>query len=165
MTNLEVEPALQIGYRMPKPAGCDDEMYSKMRECWKQEPEDRPTFKYLKVDKLLKWTYFCSSYKTTYIYVLYMNRNISKTASGHMHACIGYQRDFDIWSDSPLNIRYNLYRTIHWSLLSINCCNSTQRFGIIKLFTFVCVYISYILDTIVGASEMLGSVTIWCIII
>lgn len=48
MTNPEVEPALRRGYRMPRPANCDDEMYSKMLECWKEEPEQRPTFKSLR---------------------------------------------------------------------------------------------------------------------
>lgn len=32
------------GYRMPKPAHLDDDIYALMSECWDMEPDRRPTF-------------------------------------------------------------------------------------------------------------------------
>ncbi|XP_072037352.1 uncharacterized protein [Amphiura filiformis] len=32
------------GYRMPKPDNCEHEMYDLMRQCWQEDPDDRPTF-------------------------------------------------------------------------------------------------------------------------
>ncbi|ETE58392.1 hypothetical protein L345_15886 [Ophiophagus hannah] len=39
--------ALERGYRMPRPQGCPQELYEIMMRCWKQKPEDRPTFEYI----------------------------------------------------------------------------------------------------------------------
>uniref|UniRef100_S4R845 Tyrosine-protein kinase n=1 Tax=Petromyzon marinus TaxID=7757 RepID=S4R845_PETMA len=47
MTNPEVIRSLERGYRMPKPDNCPCELYSIMQECWRQKPEERPTFEYL----------------------------------------------------------------------------------------------------------------------
>lgn len=47
MTNPEVIRALEKGYRMQKLDSCPAELYKIMMECWKNKPEDRPTFDYL----------------------------------------------------------------------------------------------------------------------
>ena len=47
MTNAEVIEKLQKGYRMPCPNGCPEKLYALMRECWKERPSSRPTFKAL----------------------------------------------------------------------------------------------------------------------
>lgn len=48
MTNAEVLRAVENGYRMPCPAHCQMPLYEIMLECWKAEPEVRPTFEFLK---------------------------------------------------------------------------------------------------------------------
>uniref|UniRef100_A0A2K5YHU8 Tyrosine-protein kinase n=1 Tax=Mandrillus leucophaeus TaxID=9568 RepID=A0A2K5YHU8_MANLE len=48
MTNPEVIQNLERGYRMPCPENCPEELYQLMRLCWKERPEDRPTFDYLR---------------------------------------------------------------------------------------------------------------------
>ena len=48
MTNGEVLAKVEQGYRMPPPPGCPDPLYQIMMDCWKQDPEERPTFEYLK---------------------------------------------------------------------------------------------------------------------
>ncbi|XP_058471153.1 tyrosine-protein kinase Lck isoform X1 [Solea solea] len=48
MSNPEVIQNLERGYRMPKPDNCSDGLYNVMDECWKESPEDRPTFEYLR---------------------------------------------------------------------------------------------------------------------
>ncbi|MBN3305215.1 tyrosine-protein kinase Lck [Amia ocellicauda] len=48
MTNPEVIQNLERGYRMPRPDNCPEELYSVMQRCWKETPEERPTFEYLK---------------------------------------------------------------------------------------------------------------------
>ncbi|XP_062926605.1 proto-oncogene tyrosine-protein kinase receptor Ret isoform X1 [Mobula hypostoma] len=35
---------LKTGYRMERPENCSEEMYNLMLQCWKQEPDKRPTF-------------------------------------------------------------------------------------------------------------------------
>ncbi|XP_036893677.1 proto-oncogene tyrosine-protein kinase receptor Ret isoform X3 [Sturnira hondurensis] len=35
---------LKTGYRMERPDNCNEEMYSLMLQCWKQEPDKRPVF-------------------------------------------------------------------------------------------------------------------------
>nr|XP_035949127.1 tyrosine-protein kinase HCK isoform X2 [Halichoerus grypus] len=47
MTNPEVIRALERGYRMPRPEHCPEELYKMMTRCWKNRPEERPTFEYI----------------------------------------------------------------------------------------------------------------------
>ncbi|XP_008411070.1 tyrosine-protein kinase HCK isoform X1 [Poecilia reticulata] len=47
MTNPEVIRSLEKGYRMQRLDSCPTELYDIMMECWKNKPEDRPTFDYL----------------------------------------------------------------------------------------------------------------------
>ncbi|XP_058860036.1 tyrosine-protein kinase HCK isoform X1 [Acipenser ruthenus] len=46
MSNPEVIRSLERGYRMPRPEACPEELYEIMLKCWKNRPEDRPTFEY-----------------------------------------------------------------------------------------------------------------------
>uniref|UniRef100_A0A8C2WT89 Tyrosine-protein kinase n=1 Tax=Cyclopterus lumpus TaxID=8103 RepID=A0A8C2WT89_CYCLU len=48
MSNPEVIQNLDRGYRMPKPENCSDGLYNVMGLCWRENPEDRPTFEYLR---------------------------------------------------------------------------------------------------------------------
>uniref|UniRef100_A0A8C3R1F0 Tyrosine-protein kinase n=1 Tax=Cyanoderma ruficeps TaxID=181631 RepID=A0A8C3R1F0_9PASS len=48
MTNPEVIQNLERGYRMPQPDNCPAELYELMRQCWKENPEERPTFEFMK---------------------------------------------------------------------------------------------------------------------
>lgn len=47
MTKAEVMSSIQRGYRMPQPENCPLELYNIMMSCWKNKPEDRPTFDYI----------------------------------------------------------------------------------------------------------------------
>ncbi len=47
MSNSEVMSSIQRGYRMPRPENCPTELYDIMNTCWKNKPEDRPTFDYI----------------------------------------------------------------------------------------------------------------------
>ncbi|XP_024865685.1 tyrosine-protein kinase HCK isoform X3 [Kryptolebias marmoratus] len=47
MTNPEVIRSLEKGYRMQRLESCPSELYEIMLECWKDKPENRPTFDYL----------------------------------------------------------------------------------------------------------------------
>ncbi|XP_013874940.1 tyrosine-protein kinase Blk [Austrofundulus limnaeus] len=47
MTNPEVIRNLDKFYRMPCPDNCPEELYEIMMICWKQKPEERPTFEFL----------------------------------------------------------------------------------------------------------------------
>nr|XP_027801003.1 tyrosine-protein kinase HCK isoform X2 [Marmota flaviventris] len=47
MSNPEVIRALEHGYRMPRPEHCPEELYNIMTRCWKNRPEERPTFEYI----------------------------------------------------------------------------------------------------------------------
>ena len=47
MSNPEVIRALEHGYRMPRPEQCPEELYNIMTRCWKNHPEERPTFEYI----------------------------------------------------------------------------------------------------------------------
>ncbi|XP_058880511.1 tyrosine-protein kinase Blk-like [Acipenser ruthenus] len=49
MTNPEVIRNLDKNYRMPCPDGCPIELYDIILKCWRERPEDRPTFEYLQV--------------------------------------------------------------------------------------------------------------------
>lgn len=47
MSNPEVIRSLERGYRMPRPEHCPEELYDIMMRCWKNRPEERPTFEYI----------------------------------------------------------------------------------------------------------------------
>ena len=47
MSDSQVLEAIQQDYRMPCPMGCPDQLYEIMRECWREDPESRPTFETL----------------------------------------------------------------------------------------------------------------------
>ncbi|KAI4904272.1 hypothetical protein NFI96_030082, partial [Prochilodus magdalenae] len=47
MSNGEVMTQVQRGYRMPCPENCPPELYDIMNNCWKNKPDDRPTFDYI----------------------------------------------------------------------------------------------------------------------
>ena len=53
-TNTEVLEKLQEGYRMPKLADMDEEVFNIIQECWHQDAEKRPNFKtiYEKINAL-----------------------------------------------------------------------------------------------------------------
>ena len=44
LTNKEVATKLVEGYRMPQPEECSDMYYNIMLKCWREEPENRPSF-------------------------------------------------------------------------------------------------------------------------
>ena len=48
MTNDQVLKAFESGYQCPQPEGCPDPLYVLMLECWRQNPDDRLTFEFLK---------------------------------------------------------------------------------------------------------------------
>ena len=47
MANAEVLRNVEAGYRMPLMKNCPEILYAIMLECWKEEPDDRPTFETL----------------------------------------------------------------------------------------------------------------------
>lgn len=47
MSNREVLEQVEKGYRMPCPSGCPPSLHDLMIQCWKGDPEERPTFEYL----------------------------------------------------------------------------------------------------------------------
>ncbi|XP_026868964.2 tyrosine-protein kinase Yes [Electrophorus electricus] len=48
MLNREVVEQLCCGYRMPCPPECPASLHELMLQCWKKEPDQRPTFHYIK---------------------------------------------------------------------------------------------------------------------
>lgn len=48
MTNQEVLQQVSNNYRMSQPPNCPDRLYQIMLNCWKRNPEERPTFESLK---------------------------------------------------------------------------------------------------------------------
>ena len=44
MTNAEVLEKIPTGYRMGCPRICPDKLYDIMKECWRENPANRPTF-------------------------------------------------------------------------------------------------------------------------
>ncbi|NXA78746.1 YRK kinase, partial [Thryothorus ludovicianus] len=47
MNNREVLEQVERGYRMQCPGNCPPSLYDVMVQCWRREPEERPTFEYL----------------------------------------------------------------------------------------------------------------------
>ncbi|XP_033013779.1 tyrosine-protein kinase Fgr isoform X2 [Lacerta agilis] len=47
MNNREVLEQVERGYRMQCPGNCPPSLHELMVQCWKKEPEERPTFEYL----------------------------------------------------------------------------------------------------------------------
>uniref|UniRef100_A0A8C3XJZ0 Tyrosine-protein kinase n=1 Tax=Chelydra serpentina TaxID=8475 RepID=A0A8C3XJZ0_CHESE len=47
MNNREVLEQVERGYRMQCPSSCPPSLHELMVQCWKKEPEERPTFEYL----------------------------------------------------------------------------------------------------------------------
>uniref|UniRef100_A0A8C9S9Q0 Tyrosine-protein kinase n=1 Tax=Scleropages formosus TaxID=113540 RepID=A0A8C9S9Q0_SCLFO len=47
MNNREVLEQVERGYRMPCPQDCPSSLHELMLQCWKKDPEERPTFEYL----------------------------------------------------------------------------------------------------------------------
>uniref|UniRef100_A0A3B5M5D7 Tyrosine-protein kinase n=1 Tax=Xiphophorus couchianus TaxID=32473 RepID=A0A3B5M5D7_9TELE len=47
MNNREVLEQVERGYRMPCPQDCPSSLHELMVQCWKKDPEERPTFEYL----------------------------------------------------------------------------------------------------------------------
>ena len=44
MTADQLMRAVEQGHRLAKPAGCPDDLYALMHQCWKYEKESRPSF-------------------------------------------------------------------------------------------------------------------------
>ncbi|XP_073237928.1 tyrosine kinase receptor Cad96Ca-like [Porites lutea] len=44
LNNIDVMRRLKTEYRMEKPDLCPDDLYSLMKDCWKQNPDERPSF-------------------------------------------------------------------------------------------------------------------------
>ena len=63
MTNGEVLVKVEQGYRMPPPPSCPEALYQIMLDCWKADPDERPTFDYL---KFTLEDYFVSAAKEAY---------------------------------------------------------------------------------------------------
>ncbi|KPP66462.1 hypothetical protein Z043_115034 [Scleropages formosus] len=47
MVNREVLEQVERGYRMPCPQGCPESLHEMMKQMWKKDPDERPTFEYI----------------------------------------------------------------------------------------------------------------------
>jgi len=50
-TRIDARKMLDVlnrGYRMPKPSHVDEALYKIMQDCWREDPDDRPTFENLR---------------------------------------------------------------------------------------------------------------------
>ena len=47
LTNAQVIELIRQGYRMPRPMVCPEKLYEVMLNCWREEPDRRPTFETL----------------------------------------------------------------------------------------------------------------------
>lgn len=59
MSNQETIQQITRGYRLPRPNTCSSEIYTIMLDCWKANPDDRPTFLSLrgKLFSIYKWAH------------------------------------------------------------------------------------------------------------
>lgn len=48
--NSQILDHLECGYRMQRPEICSEDLYKLMRQCWSENPDDRPSFSEI-VDK------------------------------------------------------------------------------------------------------------------
>ena len=48
MRNDDVKAMVERGYRMECPIGCSRSLYEIMLKCWRRDPNERPTFEFLK---------------------------------------------------------------------------------------------------------------------
>lgn len=44
LSNEDIIDRVLLGYRLPIPKDCPEEIYSLMLACWNEKPEDRPNF-------------------------------------------------------------------------------------------------------------------------
>jgi hypothetical protein len=51
-TNVEVREAVLGGERLPQPKNCPGELYKLMLACWRENPDERPTFRTILADLL-----------------------------------------------------------------------------------------------------------------
>ncbi|XP_068742386.1 fibroblast growth factor receptor-like [Montipora capricornis] len=56
MKNKQLLENLKAGYRLEKPDMCTDPVYALMRDCWNQDPDERPSFQrlYKRLDDMLE---------------------------------------------------------------------------------------------------------------
>ena len=73
-----------VGYRLPKPDECPDDIYNLIKECWSKDPDSRPTFPQI-VEKL---THILVQYKTE-LPVTVANRETEGVAFNSMYATPG----------------------------------------------------------------------------
>ncbi|XP_068727545.1 tyrosine-protein kinase receptor Tie-1-like isoform X2 [Montipora capricornis] len=56
MKNKQLLENLKAGYTLEKPDMCTDPVYALMRDCWNQDPDERPSFQrlYKRLDDMLE---------------------------------------------------------------------------------------------------------------
>lgn len=94
MTNPEVIRSLEKGYRMQRLESCPSELYKIMLECWKNKPEDRPTFDYLQSVLEDFYTATESQYQQQpwhfYILSLYIHTKLHHGTFIFLHAAVQF---------------------------------------------------------------------------